>query len=216
VIYLSNQCTDAHLSRSLSPELKAYHSGWLEGLVKSLERGEGGHVYLELGLGPSQVRCAVYEPSRDLCKMAGMLSVGDRVRVFGGVRRPTIKHGPIINVEKIEVLSAPSLIRLENPVCERCSTRMKSEGTGKGFQCRTCGAKKGGDSRSVIRDWRTLVPGIYLPSAGSQRHLTKQLIRYGSEPSTAAPLVEGWLVANGLISDGKSVITRVGSVLDAI
>jgi tRNA(Ile2)-agmatinylcytidine synthase len=196
VVYLSNQCTDAHLSRRLSLVLKAYHSGWLEGSVKEVERGEGGHFYLERESGAKQVRCAVYEPSGDLCKIAGLLAVGDEIRVFGGVRRATTKHGPVINVEKIELLSAPPSIRSENPTCGNCNTRMKSEGTGKGFQCRTCGAKKGNGSRSVVRHGRTLVPGIYLPSAGGQRHLTKQLIRYGSELSTIHPLLEGWLVAN--------------------
>lgn len=35
--------------------------------------------------------------------------------------------------------------------------------------------------------------GTYLPSPRAQRHLTKQLIRYGSEKTGERPLVEGWI-----------------------
>jgi len=38
-----------------------------------------------------------------------------------------------------------------------------------------------------------LSPGTYLPSPRAQRHLTKQLIRYGREKSGGHPLVEGWI-----------------------
>jgi len=37
-----------------------------------------------------------------------------------------------------------------------------------------------------------IASGSYLPSPRSQRHLTKQLIRYGSERSWMLPLVDGW------------------------
>lgn len=196
LIYLSNQCTDAHLSRRLSAMPKAYHSGSLEGVVNGIYRGEGGHVYFDLELGSSRVKGAVYSSSGDLSKVVCLLATGDRIRIYGGVRRATAKHPPVINIEKIEVLSVSPSIRAENPICERCGKRMKSEGAGKGFQCRVCGAKKGNGSRSIIRLDRTLVPGIYLPSAGGQRHLTKPLVRYGSECSEVHPLVEGWLIAD--------------------
>jgi len=192
LVYLTNQCTDAHLSQRLAPDLKAYQSGWLSGTVKEVERGEGGHAYFDLASQGSEVRCAAYEPSGDLCRTAGLLETGDGILVFGGVRRATRKHGPIINVEKIEVISAPTRVRHENPLCGKCSKRMKSEGTDKGFQCGVCGAKSRKSSRRVTHR-RTLVPGIYLPSAGAQRHLTKQLVRYGTEPTAVHPLVKGWL-----------------------
>ena len=193
LVYLSNQCTDAHLTSRLAVPVKAFYSGWAEGTVTAVASGEGGHLYLDLDVGGGYtLGCAVYEPARDLRKMAGAIARGDRIRVFGGVRRSSSRHGPILNVEKVEVLSVVPATWLVSPTCEACGRSMKSEGTGKGFECRGCGAKSVARSRSIERSERRLVPGIYLPSPGSQRHLTKQLIRYGNELSTVHPLVDGW------------------------
>jgi len=38
-----------------------------------------------------------------------------------------------------------------------------------------------------------IYPGTYLPSPRAQRHLTKQLIRYGREQFGGSPLIDGWL-----------------------
>ena len=192
MIYLSNQCTDAHLTSKLALPIKAYSSGWLDGSVDALERGEGGHLYVDLKVAGSIVRCAIYRPAADLQRAAGMLGRGDVVRVFGGVRRATSKHPPILNVEKIEVLYLDPGHRSVNPTCTKCGRIAKSEGTGKGFQCRQCGAKFDEGARRTEERIRSLVPGVYLPSSGSQRHLTKPLIRYGRELHKAYPLIEGW------------------------
>ncbi|MDA4112632.1 MAG: tRNA(Ile)(2)-agmatinylcytidine synthase [Thaumarchaeota archaeon] len=192
MIYLSNQCTDAHLTSRLTLPMKAYASGWLDGSVEALERGEGGHLYIDLNAAGSVVRCAIYRPAADLQRAAGMLGRGDAVRVFGGVRRATSRHPSILNVEKVEVLSLDPGQRSVNPTCAACGRIAKSEGTGKGFQCRRCGAKFSEGARRTEDRTRSLVPGIYLPSSGSQRHLTKPLIRYGRELYEALPLIEGW------------------------
>ncbi len=193
LIYLSNQCTDAHLASRLAVPVKAYYSGWAEGTVMAVTTGEGGHLYLDLDVGTGCILgCAVYEPAHDLRRMAGAIALGDRIRAFGGIRRSSSRHGPMLNVEKVEVLSVAPATRLVSPTCEACGRRMKSEGTGKGFECRGCGAKSVARSKSIERSERRLVPGIYLPSPGSQRHLTKPLFRYGNELSTVHPLVDGW------------------------
>jgi tRNA(Ile2)-agmatinylcytidine synthase len=193
LIYLSNQCTDAHLSARLSVPPKAYYCGWAEGTVQAVATGEGGHLYLDLDVGAGQtLGCAVYEPAHDLRNMAGAIAVGDRIRAFGGIRRPSSRHPPTLNVEKVEVLSLAPSFRLVSPTCKLCGRRMKSEGAGKGFECRVCGRRSRARSKSIVRSERRLVPGIYLPSPGSQRHLTKQLIRYGNELSTVHALVDGW------------------------
>lgn len=136
--------------------------------------------------------CAVYEPARDLRKMAEDLLPGDRIRAFGGIRRRSSRHGPTLNVEKLEVLSVAPAVMLATPSCKACGGSMKSEGAGKGFECRRCGCKERELRKVSVRSERRLVPGVYLPSPGSQRHLTKQLIRYGNELSAAHPLVDGW------------------------
>ena len=193
IIYLSNQCTDAHLAGRIRLPPRAYDCGWEEGVVGSVVSGQGGHLFFDLSIESRDLSCAIYEPARDLRRMAAYLRRGDRVRVFGGVRRPSSKHGPTLNVEKLEVISIAPATRTVNPTCKLCGSRMKSEGNGKGFQCRRCGARSQIRSRSIDLMERRLTPGIYLPSAGSQRHLTKQLVRYGRERSGQEALVEGWL-----------------------
>jgi tRNA(Ile2)-agmatinylcytidine synthase len=192
MIYLSNQCTDAHLTSRLTLPMKAYASGWLDGSVEALERGEGGHLYIDLKAAGSIISCAIYRPAADLQRAAGMLGRGDMVRVFGGVRRATSRHPSILNVEKVEVLHLDPGRRWVNPTCTACDRIAKSEGAGKGFQCRRCGAKFDEGARRTENRIRSLVPGVYLPSSGSQRHLTKPLIRYGCELYETHPLIEGW------------------------
>jgi tRNA(Ile2)-agmatinylcytidine synthase len=192
MIYLSNQCTDAHLGERLLLPMKAYSSGWLEGSVEGLRKGPGGHLYLDLRVTQTLAHCAVYKPAADLHRAAGLLEPGDEVRVFGGVRRATGRHPAVLNVEKLEVLSLNRAQRWTNPVCANCGRVAKSEGTGKGFQCRSCGARLGEDARHSEERERTIVPGTYLPSSGAQRHLTKPLSRYGRELLKAHPLIEGW------------------------
>jgi tRNA(Ile2)-agmatinylcytidine synthase len=115
------------------------------------------------------------------------------LRVSGGVRRSTTKHPAILNVEKVEVVSVEPEYKHANPECKRCGSRMSSEGRGQGFECHKCGAR-GRDLKKVVTSVdRGIYPGIYLPSPGAQRHLTKQLIRYGREVYSARPMISGWL-----------------------
>jgi len=198
VIYLSNQCTDAHLASPLALPLSAYSSGWLQGSVRSLEDGEGRHLYIALEAAGSVVPAAVYEPAGDLLRMARRLMKGDRLRVYGGVRRATSRHPAVLNVEKIEVLHAEPKLNRENPSCEKCGGSTKSEGRAKGFQCRSCGAKLRESRKKLTVVSRGIEPGVYLPSPGSQRHLTKQLIRYGREVHSPHDLVHGWISPDGV------------------
>ncbi|MDA4117617.1 MAG: tRNA(Ile)(2)-agmatinylcytidine synthase [Thaumarchaeota archaeon] len=196
VIYATNQCTDAHLNDRLSLPLSAFRAGWLEGEVASKEPVQGGHLVIGLRLENLSVEeCMVYEPSGDLRRVANFLIPGDVVRVSGGVRRASTRHPKVINVEKIEVLSISKKTSRANPRCGDCRLSMKSEGKGKGYQCRKCGAKTSRGERppevatAIKRDIRL---GTYLPSPRAQRHLTKQLIRYGNELFIGHDLVEGW------------------------
>ncbi len=104
MIYVTNQHTDAHLDSKL--EWKAYSSGWAEGFVTDVSVGPGGHIYFSLRGGREAVRCAVYEPTGDLRRMARLLAEGDHIRAYGGVRRPSKTHPKILNVEKIDLISA--------------------------------------------------------------------------------------------------------------
>jgi len=196
VIYATNQCTDAHLTSRLSTPLKAFSAGWLEGVVVSTQPCQGGHLMIRLSSGyPPTLSCMVYEPSGDLRRAARLLKPGDSIRVSGGVRKASSKNPAVINVEKIEVLSvARSLVRA-NPRCVRCGSRMKSEGRGKGYECRKCGHKSAEVARATAtRSGASRIDtGTYLPSPRAQRHLTKQLIRYRNESLGDHALVDGWM-----------------------
>jgi tRNA(Ile2)-agmatinylcytidine synthase len=103
MLYVSNQHTDAHLWKRL--EWKVYSSGWMDGVVKEVELGPGGHVYVKLDAGGQTRLAAAYEPTGDLRRVARLLRPGDGVRVFGGVRRATSLHPTIVNMEKFELVS---------------------------------------------------------------------------------------------------------------
>ena len=150
----------------------------------------------ELRAGDSStVSCMVYEPSGDLRRVARLLLPGDSVRVSGGVRRASSKNPVVINVEKIDVLAVSSRAIKANPRCVVCGSSMKSEGRAKGYQCGKCGHRSAWPARQKEGPMGTaarIYPGTYLPSPRAQRHLTKQLIRYGKEASGAHVLVAGW------------------------
>ena len=100
MVYVSNQHTDAHLQSEL--EWKVYSSGWLDGTIEGVNVGAGGHVYLDLKTRGRTRRAAAYEPTGDLRRTARLLRPGDRIRAFGGVRRPTSLHPSVLNLEKFE------------------------------------------------------------------------------------------------------------------
>lgn len=104
MVYLSNQYTDAHVQREL--DWKVYSSGWVDGTVDQVRVGEGGHVYITIIAGGQKRAIAAYEPSGDLRRSAKLLRNGDTVRAFGGVRRATVRHSKILNLEKLEVKHA--------------------------------------------------------------------------------------------------------------
>ncbi|MDG7008417.1 MAG: DUF1743 domain-containing protein [Nitrososphaerota archaeon] len=103
MVYLSNQHTDAHLRGKL--RWKAFSSGWTDGTVEGVDTGPGGHVYVTLRAGGRVRLTAAYEPTGDLRRAAKLLRRGDTVRAFGGVRRGTSLHQPILNLEKLQLLA---------------------------------------------------------------------------------------------------------------
>jgi len=194
IVYATNQCTDAHLTSRLSTPLKAFSAGWLEGAVASVHPSQGGHLMLQLRAHDSSTLCCmVYEPSGDLRRVARLLRPGDSVRVSGGVRRASSKNPAVVNVEKIDVLSTSHQPIKTTPRCVLCGSGMKSEGRGKGYQCKRCGHKTAEGPRAPEAASARIRPGTYLPSPRAQRHLTKQLIRYGNEAVGSRDFVEGWV-----------------------
>ena len=103
MVYVSNQHTDAHLTARL--RWKAFSSGWTDGTVEDINTGPGGHVYVALRAGRRVRPLAAYEPTGDLRRAAKLLRRGDMIRAFGGVRRGTSLHPPILNLEKFQLLA---------------------------------------------------------------------------------------------------------------
>lgn len=106
ILYVTNQHTDAHLQGPV--EWKAFSSGWMDCVVDEVSVGQGGHVYVEVLAGKTRRRLAAYEPTGDLRRVVRLLQQGDRIRAFGGVRKPSSLHPDVMNLEKLEVVSLGS------------------------------------------------------------------------------------------------------------
>ena len=88
--------------------------------------------------------CAAYEPTGDLRKIARELVVGDKVEVYGAVRKATAGKPLTINLgknqhpkpytkkHKWKILFAPTV-----------ANDLKSMGKNQGFRCEKCGGKYG-------------------------------------------------------------------------
>jgi tRNA(Ile2)-agmatinylcytidine synthase len=196
VIFRTNQGTDAHFTKvpALS-EIKPYSSVVAKAIVSRNPRLIPlRHVIFSISDDGAEVDCAAYEPTGVLRKIARKLIVGDRVEVYGAVRKRSEGKALTINLEKINVLSLSQKATYENPVCPTCNKRLESIGRGKGFRCKKCRVKFDQARKSETLENRNLEPGLYITSTRSQRHLTKPLRRYGLEKSRNEPvnMVEQW------------------------
>ena len=183
VVFRTNQGTEAHLppigkvaaARSHCPIV-------LEGTVsKAPQSIPGRHVIFKLDDGSGEVCVAAYEPSGSLRKVVRELYVGDRLRVFGGVRPAKGSVPMTINLEKLEILVLAQEVVYTNPLCPTCGRRMESMGRGEGYRCRRCGLREPFSQQVSSQVARLIERGLYLPPARSQRHLTKPLGRCGLE-----------------------------------
>lgn len=175
----SNQGTGAHLIRSaLIVELKPYQAAIIEGTISRVPYVlKGSHVIASMRDSSGEIDIAGYEPTGSFRNIVRDLLPGDKVRAFGGVR--LFEDGKLtFNLERLELLNivkeAPA-----NPICPNCKKSMKSEGKGKGYQCKKCGLKT---ELAVLKKIdRKLMNGAYLPPPRAMRHLTKPFKRYGAE-----------------------------------
>ena len=178
VMYRSNQGTDAHLSQKIKTgDLLPYMAAIVEGRIcKEPVTIQGGHVISRLADESGEIDVAAYAPSSGFRVVLASLAPGDKVRAYGGVKLHN-QDRLTLNLERLEILE---LVRIKggNPECPECGKRMKSEGKGKGYQCKRCGrrAQVGG-----VEAARRMCVGNYLPPPKAMRHLTKPLKRYGRE-----------------------------------
>lgn len=117
---------------------------------------------------------AFYEPSGEMANAARLLAPGDRIIVYGSVR----KSPRSLNAEKFRVTSLASLSKkVGNPVCTTCSKRMGSLGRGKGYRCKRCGERAPADSAEMKKIDRELQTGWHEPPVPSRRHLYRPVRR---------------------------------------
>lgn len=183
MIFRTNHGTDAHFQCvPYEDRLVQNRPTVLRGLVAEVPKHiRGGHVFFNLSLENGRVCCAAFEPTGEFRQIVAKLLPGDEVTVFGAVKenRP---HLPLtINLEKMDIHRLVDNPRFENPKCPKCLKHMKSAGTGQGFKCKKCSLILRSGVKQVVEDRRPLLPGIYVPTLKSHRHLTKPLIRYGRE-----------------------------------
>ena len=182
-IFRSNQGTDAHLRKICKIcEAKPYSSLILEGYVSSQPSMTiGGHIIFKLKDETGEIYCAAYEPTGNFRNIIKNLIVGDRIRVYGGLRKAPPITPKTVNLEKIEILNLAKKVEEKNPQCPICSKRMTSMGLNKGFKCEKCGYRDPKAKKILIEVERNIKPTLYIPPPRAQRHLTKPYERYGQE-----------------------------------
>lgn len=195
VIFRTNQGTDAHLQKvSAIRDIQPYNPVVVEGLVSNVPSViQGGHVIFSIKDVSGEVDCAAYEPTGNLCKISRKLNLGDKVKVFGGVRLSTNNYQLTINLEKMIILELVPRTFFVNPSCTECGRRMKSMGKNQGFRCEKCGFRSLQREKVRVEERRELKRGLYITAPRSQRHLTKPHCRYGKEKNGAPKeMIKNW------------------------
>ena len=172
MIFKSNQGTGDHLHNKLDVRsLKPYLSGTITGRIsKEPTIEKGGHIKFSILKQDVEVICFVYKPT-GITKDATKLIKGDLIRVGGGIRRSSAKHGRTLNVEFFEVLRLAQKTILTNPLCNNCNKKMKSKGRDQGFECIKCGKKANNKTSLIIP--RQIKNQLYIPQPSAHRHLTR-------------------------------------------
>lgn len=175
MIFKTNQGTDAHIAEVKIKDAKPYSSVAVVGFVEEEPKTiEGGHVIFKIRDETGSIYCAAYEPTKSFRKIVKKLFVGDKVKVYGGVRNLNGKL--TINLEKIEILKVSDVYEYRNPKCPICGKRMKSAGKNQGYRCKRCKTKA--YEKEKIKIKRDLKEGIYSVPPVAMRHLSKPLYRF--------------------------------------
>jgi tRNA(Ile2)-agmatinylcytidine synthase len=169
-IWVTNQGTDAHLIQGKIGDLREGLSYHVRGTVTDTPvTGIGGHVSFMLEDGNQCVRCMAYEPTKGFRHIVRSLLPGDEVIAVGSYKKDSI------NLEKMKVISVTCATMERPPLCTLCEKRMTSDGRGKGYKCKKCGAHA--PVPEVTEIPRSIVPGWYEVPPTARRHLAKPLCR---------------------------------------
>jgi tRNA(Ile2)-agmatinylcytidine synthase len=181
VIFRTNHATDAHFEYADDDIVRFDRPVKLAGIVLDKpQRIAGGHVIFTLKHRSGAVKCAAFEPTGRFKEVAAKLVPGDKVTVFGGVRKRS-NLPPTINLEKLIVRYLAPETALQNPICPQCGKHMKSAGRFQGFRCVRCHLNSPHAAKCEVIRSRSVLTGLYLPDKKAHRHLTKPISRYGIE-----------------------------------
>lgn len=178
LIFKSNQGTGDHLQNNLDAHLlRPYYSGIVVGTVLDNPAVEmGGHIKFSITCDGVAITCFVYKPT-GMTSDALQLIKGDLIKLGGGIRKASTKHGRTLNVEFFEVLKPAKKTILVNPTCAKCNKKMKSKGKNQGFECVKCGKKAAKKTIQIIP--RKIKKQLYIPQSSAHRHLTRPQQRIG-------------------------------------
>jgi tRNA(Ile2)-agmatinylcytidine synthase len=169
-IWVTNQGTDAHLVEGTIGTLREGVSYRVHGIIAGApETGTGGHTSFMIRDGDHTVRCMAYEPTKNFRQIVRQLRPGDEVVVCGSYKKESI------NLEKMQVKALAPVISTRPPLCTACNKRMTSDGKGKGWKCKKCGARA--EEPDIQEITRTLKTGWYEVPPTARRHLAKPLCR---------------------------------------
>jgi len=169
-IWITNQGTDAHILTGRIGELCEGLSYRIEGVVaEAPATATGGHVSFTICNTDQTVRCMAYEPTKNFRQIIRDLVQGDEITAYGSYKKGSI------NLEKIRIVKLAEPIVSRPPVCTTCNKRMTSDGTGKGYKCKKCGARA--KEPEIQKISRPLKLGWYEVPPTARRHLAKPLCR---------------------------------------
>jgi tRNA(Ile2)-agmatinylcytidine synthase len=169
-IWVTNQGTDAHILDGRIGEILEGLSYRVQGVVADAPlTTTGGHVSFTIIGGDHTVRCMAYEPTKNFRQIVRQLVPGDDITAFGSFKKGSI------NLEKIRIMKLATPIASRPPICTTCNKRMTSDGSGKGYKCKKCGARAKDSELQKIS--RTLKTGWYEVPPTARRHLAKPLCR---------------------------------------
>ncbi len=175
ITFLTNQATDDHIQHIPISDAEPWNSVRIEGEVCSAPYYiEGGHVLFDVKGETGQITAAAYEPTKNFREIINRLITGDRVELWGGVR----KDPRTLNIEKMRILELEEkIIKVSNPECPECGKRMSSMGTDAGYRCKKCRIKAEEDEAVRKKVDRELNEKWYEVPVSARRHLTKPLER---------------------------------------
>lgn len=171
VLFQTNQATGDHLLPRTLAQAAPGRSGRFDVRVAGPPHQlRGGHVVLPVEDDTGRLDCLAFAPTRTLPPVAVQLRPGDALRVWGAI--PAEGPTPALHLEGLRVLRAlPVFEKLGNPRCTACGHGTRSAGRGKGYRCRSCGARLPPEAvRGKWKSRRYLVK-TYHPTASARRHL---------------------------------------------